>query len=113
MNTFINTGLSTAIFVQPTIEELLLVFNSSLAPNQEHVNLCETEQFWNYEVYNFKELADQQDSLLNSLLQGWGVTKPGLYYYYQHDSANTFGVNTFEESPRTSQEYQQVWTIAY
>lgn len=88
------------------MEDLLLYYNSSLAPSQEQVDICESgfNKHWKYSAYNYKEIANGQDSLFDNLLELFGMRLPSLYYYYQHDAINKFGVNDFLETERGSSD---------
>ena len=86
--------MTTEFVTKPLMEDLLLSFNSSMAPDQENENICDPtfNEVWNYQSFLQKEMADAQDDLLDMTLQSWGMAKPSLYYYYQHDATNQFGI---------------------
>ena len=85
MNTFTNTNYRSPAFAESDINELLHHFNSSMAPNQENLDICAGNKYWQYESYNHKEIMDGQDSLLGIFLQLFGLSNQSIFYYYQND----------------------------
>ena len=67
--------MTTKFVTKPLMEDLLLSFNSSMAPDQENENICDPtfNEVWNYQSFLQKEMADAQDDLLDMTLLGQGV----------------------------------------